>query len=108
MGSSGPGRYVCDYCDWESHGEKYYYKSDLGDKDAFNKEVKYLKKVRDCKDGVQKADDTFKAAVELLTATREKALKGKVEVYMLQQTLEGWAKQLERLAAEWKGNKNGR
>ena len=75
-GSSGPGRYVCDYCDWESNGQKYYYKSDLGDKDAFNKEVKYLKKVRDCKDGVQKADDTFKAAVELLTATRDKALKG--------------------------------
>ena len=106
--SSGPGRYVCDYCDWESNGQKYYYKSDLGDKDAFNKEVKYLKKVRDCKDGVQKADDTFKAAVELLTTTRDKAMKGKVEVYMLQQTLEEWSKQLERLANEWKGTKNGR
>lgn len=106
--SSGPGRYVCDYCDWESNGKKYYYKSDLGDKDAFQKEVKYLKKVRDCKDGVQKADDTFKEAAELLTATRDKALKGKVEVYIPQQTLESWSKQLERLAADWKGQKNGR
>lgn len=107
-GGGGPGRYVCDYCDWESHGKQYYYKSDLSSKDAFQKEVKYLKKVHDCKDGAQKADEAFKTAVELLTATRDKALKGKVEVYELRQTLEGWSKQLERLANEWKGIKNGR
>ena len=53
-------------------------------------------------------NSTFKEAVELLTATRDKALKGKVEVYIPQQTLESWSKQLERLAADWKGQKNGR
>lgn len=100
-GGCGPGRCVCDHCDWDSHGKRYYYKSDLCDKDAFQKEVKYLKKVQDCKDGVQKVEEAFQTAVEILASTRDKAVKGKVETYGIQQTLTGWAKRLEALASDW-------
>lgn len=102
---SHSGPIACDYCDWISDKERFYYRSDLANEAAFKRELKYLRQKAAFKAAVQTADNAFQTAVDTLTKEMEKAPK---KAYYRNDAIcavQEWVKKLTAIQNEWTAQK---